>query len=422
MIEIQKIGSGVLYLVPVDNVRTTSMAFVVPAGSAYEDDEKAGTAHFLEHVVFKGTKNYDEHTLKREIELVGGSLNAYTGRRFTVFYVKVPHSHFATAVNILRDLVFNPLIEEDKVEVERSVIMEELLSSREDHYMRIHDFFVESAIAKPLGRSIIGYEKTIESITAMDLRSFHSERYGSVRVAVVGKYTDEDLKIIENAVVQSSRKVEERSFQPVFSDSKCFVETRSDLKQIHNIYGWRSIGAEDEEYPVFLVLDTLLGSGMSSVLFTELREKSGLVYDVHTFNYNGKTSGLYGIYSSVSPEKFPKFEVEVQRILQDFKIPETVVEYGKKRLIGKLEMMTESTSSLLGYILEFISNEILPIEVDDFIEKIKNVRLTQVRDMWERLARQSPYRCYLIPNSVDISSWRTKLENSVEESERCSTG
>jgi len=422
MIEIQKIGSGILYLIPVDNVRTTSMAFVVPAGSAYENDEKAGTAHFLEHVVFKGTKNYDERTLKREIELVGGSLNAYTGRRFTVFYVKVPYSHFVTAVNILRDLVFNPLIKEDKVEVERSVIMEELLSSREDHYMRIHDFFVESAIEKPLGRSIIGYEETIESITATDLRLFHSERYGSVRVAVVGKYTDDDLKIIEDVIVQNSRKVEEKSFQPVFSDSKCFVEKRSDLKQIHNIYGWRSIGAEDQEYPAFLVLDTLLGSGMSSVLFTELREKSGLVYDIHTFNYSGKTSGLYGIYSSTSPEKFPKLQIEIQHILQGFRISEAMLEYGKKRLIGKLEMMTESTSSLLGYILEFISNEISPTEVDDFIDKIKGVKLNQVRSVWERLARQSPYRCYLIPGSVDISSWGTKLENRMEESERCSTG
>jgi len=400
-IEIKKTNSNKIYIVPVNGVETVSIAFIVPAGSTSEDKEYAGCAHLLEHIVFKGTKRYDEFSLKYELEVFGGSLNAFTTKDFTVYYARVPYFHFEKAVDILGELVFSPLIEEEAVNLEKSVVIEEIKSYNEDHLTRVHDLFAESILKEPYSRPISGYEETVKKIDADVLKKFHQKHYGSIKVLVVGKVTDDLLKTIAN-ILRNDKPVSENNLKVNFSNPSNAYEARSNITQVHMITGTPiEIGLEDKRYPALLVLNTLLGSGMSSLLFNTIREKLGLVYEIDTVGNFWKESSLIGIYASTSTEKFPRYVQEINTILKRATIEKHYFEYGKKRLIGKLQMITESVPSVFAYVLEFLISRSEPLPIERLFEKIESVEYNHVQNLWREICENRWHWTCIIPHGEE---------------------
>lgn len=401
-IEEKQIGPNRLYYLPVKGVKTLSVAFVVPAGSIHEDRDFAGTAHLLEHVVFKGTKNYEEFSLKYELEVVGGSLNAFTTKDFTVYYARVPYSHFEKAIDILSELVFNPLIKDDSVELEKSVVTEEIKSFNEDHVSRVQDLFAEGILQEPYCRPVSGYEYTVAKLNSAILRDFHSKRYGNLRIIAVGKITRALTEKLENAVKNFDKGVEECDIQVSFKNVSRVFEAKNDLSQIHAVTGLpMDFGLESKEYPAFLVLNTLLGSGMSSMFFTKIRENLGLVYDIDLLSHVWKNSSLIGIYASTSLEKFKRYVQEVNRIFDDAFISKNYFEYGKKRLMGKLQMVTESVPAMFSYILEFLLAKVEPFDLEDVLKRVESVKYKDVQKIWQELCKRERHWSLLIPKGSE---------------------
>ncbi len=401
-IEKREIGSSIIYSLPVRGVKTLSLAFAIPAGSAHEPKDLAGAAHLLEHVVFKGTKNYEEYALKYELEVVGGSVNAFTTKDFTVYYTRVPYSHYEKAIEILCELVFNPLIEESKVELEKSVVIEEIKSFNEDYISRVHDLFSETLLEEPYNRPVSGYEKTVAKLNSKILRNFHSQNYGNLRVVAVGKVTKSFFEKLEKSLRQFDKAVEEKdrviSFKPV---SRVFEE-KNDLTQIHTVVGLPiDLGVESKQYSAFLVLNTLLGSGMSSLLFNRIREKHGLVYDIDLVSNAWKDRSLIGIYASTSTEKFERYTQEINKIFNEASISKDYFEYGKKRLIGKLQMVTESIPAIFSYILEFLITKVEPFELNTLLKAVESVSHKDVQSLWHQLCTSKWHWSCLIPKGSE---------------------
>jgi len=397
-IEKREIGSNIIYSLPVRGVKTLSLAFAVPVGSAHEPKDIAGTAHLLEHVVFKGTKNYEEFALKYELEVVGGSVNAFTTKDFTVYYTRVPYSHYEKAIEILSELVFNPLVEEPMVELEKSVVIEEIKAFNEDYVSRVQDLFGETILQEPYDRPVSGYEDTVAKLNSKILKDFHSQNYGNLRVIAVGKVTKSFFEKLEKTLRQFDKTVQEKdkviSFKPL---SRVFEE-KNDLTQIHAIVGLPvQLGIQSKEYPTFLVLSTLLGSGMSSLLFNRIREKHGLVYDIDLLSNVWKDRSLIGIYASTSAEKFSRYTEEISKIFEEASISKEYFEYGKKRLIGKLQMVTESVPAIFGYLLEFVMVKIEPLELENLLKSVESVTYKDVQNLWKELCTSKWHWSCLIP-------------------------
>jgi len=371
------VGRFRIISIPFDSVKTVSCAFVVKSGSADEPDSLAGISHYLEHVVFRGTKKYDHFQLKYIVESVGGILNAFTDRKATVFYIKVPEMNFLKSFDVLKSLVFEPTIDEEAVEIERKVIIEEYKMNKDDPTSYLHDLLFENVWKGPFGRPILGYENTIKNISREELVEYHNKVYFPKNMIVVlaGKLNGVFMNTVKKELEKIDKKGRERSknFFPKFSyPSSSVYEVRNDLEQVHVALVKAVPGKGDSSYPAVAVLDTALGSGMSSLLFHEIREKEGLVYDIYSQMYTLKHTGIMVIYSSMSPDSLRIFFKKLRELLSSGQILKNF-EYGKNRLLGKLEMMTESPGTIMSFVVDRLVCELENYDIDLFMEKIKKL-------------------------------------------------
>jgi len=370
------IGKFRVIVIPFENVKTTSCAFVVKSGSADEPDPLAGVSHYLEHVVFRGTKKYDHFQLKYIVESVGGVLNAFTERRATVFYIKVPEMNFLNSFDVLKSLVFEPTIDEESVEIERKVILEEYKMNKDDPVSYLHDLLFENVWIGPFGRPILGYEDTIKSISREELLEYHDKMYfpGNMIVVLAGKVNGTFMEVVEKELKSIDKEGEKKDIDfPSFTyPSSVIYEARNDMEQVHVALAKPIPGRENSDYPAIALLNTALGSGMSSLLFHEIREKEGLVYDIYSQVYALRKTGVLVIYSSMSPSNLEKFFKKLRRLLSSMQILENF-EYGKNRLLGKLEMMTESPGSVMGFVVDRLVCGLESYDIDSFMEEIKKL-------------------------------------------------
>ncbi len=376
-----------MYEIPVDFVETTSMAFVVRIGSVHESDSKAGVAHFLEHVVFRGTKSYSMKELKLAIEGVGGTLNAFTGRLSTVYYAKVPSFQSVEAMRVLYSLVEEPLIREEDVEIERKIILEEYRMSLDVPEERLHNLALRSVWGFPYGRDIIGEEGTINSLTREDLVEFHRKGYvdSKIKLVLAG-----DLKRLGNNLEEVAKSFRRNGKFPDPSEptfrypEEKTLENMRDLKHVHVLLVREAPGRLSEDFLRLVVLNTMLGSGMSSYLFEEIREKNGLVYDVFTEVLPLKSTGLFGIYFSTSPDRVSETLNTLVDSLKRFDVRD-YYDYGIKRYLGKLMMLLESPGGMMTYVVDRLS---LGCDVRDFKEheeQIRSITLNEMVDFSERM-------------------------------------
>ncbi len=387
MIYRDRVGSVELYEIPVDYVETTSVAFVVRAGSVHESDSEAGVAHFLEHVVFRGTKDFDMKELKLMVEGVGGTLNAFTGRLSTVYYAKVPSFQAEKTLKVLSSIVGFPLLREEDVEMERRIILEEYKMSLEIPEDRLHDLALESVWGSPYGRDIIGRQETISGISASDLRRFHGEKYvaNKIKIVMAGRTKEVKERLEDVAgLLQRDGNFEDPPEPEFVIPDKPASQTMRDLKHVHVLILKKTPGRTEEDFLKLLVLNTMLGSGMSSYLFEEIREKLGTVYDISTEVLALKNTGVFGIYFSTSPETL---DITLGRLigkLREFDVRE-YYDYGIKRYLGKMMMLLESPGGMMTYVVDRIS---LGCDVRDFSEyeeMIKALTVDEMRDFAEKL-------------------------------------
>lgn len=352
------------------STRSASIGVWVGVGSRDEPDQSSGVSHFLEHLLFKGTDRRSARDISRSVDRVGGDINAYTAKEHTVFHCRVPARHIAESIEILGDVVCRPAIRRDDVDSERQVILEELAmddDSPEDVVFR--EFTAAVFAGHPLGRDTAGERETVSQMTPDAVRSFHADRYRaeSMVVSVAGGVDiDEVIGLVDRAFapVATGAATHDRH-QPGGLGADRHLADHTE--QVHLVFGGRSIARTDGDREVLDIVNHVLGGGLSSRLFDEIRERRGLAYSVFSSMSGFDDCGLWSVYAGSQPSSAPAvrdlIEAECGRLLADG-ITDEELDDAKGFLQGAFELGLEDSGarmSRLGGSLTLLG-DVVPVD------------------------------------------------------------
>ncbi len=338
------------------DARSLTVNFVVGIGSRYEDfTVNGGVSHFLEHLLFKGSAKYPSaQAIAEAVDAVGGYNNAYTSEDLTCFYIKVPARHGELALDILCDMMRNPLIEADELERERGVIIEEMNVYRDDPSRYVMTLVPGLIFPEnPLGRDIIGPEEVIRTVSAEEVAAFQKEHYrpNNMTVAVAGRVDHDEVVRQVTAALGTMEPVEQKAFQEVGDKpaEQLSLGHAKETAQAHFIVASRAYNYEHADDMASKVMSAILGRGMSSRLFMNVRERQGLAYTVYCDINNYVDTGIFHAYAGVNLDKIDQAVTSVLHeleIIQNEPVSESELAKAKQQLRAGLEMSLESNSSV----------------------------------------------------------------------------
>lgn len=383
------------------SVETVSVGVWIEAGSRFEPASISGASHFLEHMVFKGTRKRDARAIAEEIESVGGHLNAHTSREYTAFYAKVLKGDVALAIDVLADMLQNATLETNELDRERTVVIQEILQSLDTPDDVIFDRFQETAFPdQPLGRSVLGSPELIGSMGRDVLFDYMRQHYGAPRmlIAAAGAIRHDQLIALAEAAFAALPPAAPATRTAGAYAGGSWREER-ELEQVHLVLGFPSVGYRDPDFHAVSVLSTLLGGGMSSRLFQEVREKRGLVYSIYSFPSSYSDTGLFGIYAGTGAaeahEILPLVCAELMKVGHG--IEDAELARARSQLKAGILMALESTSARCEQLARQIMVFGRPIPVDETVAKIEAVDRDAVQRVSRRIFSRRPTLAALGP-------------------------
>ncbi len=356
-------------------------------GSRDETQQESGISHFLEHMVFKGTKKRTAKEIAQALESVGGILNAFTTREQTCYYAHILDEHLPIATDVISDILKNSLLDSQELEKEKKVIVEEIKDIEDNPGDLIHDIYAEALWPEhPLGRPVIGTLETVTSFSRDNLTNFMQKNYNSRKVVVAasGNVEHEKLvKLIEKNLQFNSQNgnPQNSSAPPVKSNIKI---VNRETAQTHICLGVTSFPYKHPNRQILFVLNTILGGGMSSRLFQSVRENSGLAYSIYSFVDFFEDSGTFGVYLGTNAKQVTNaLDLVLKEISKIKKESLTSQElyFAKSQIKGNLVIGMESTSNRMNRLArnELFLNEYLPIEKTIAeIEKVQEKQIHQI--------------------------------------------
>jgi predicted Zn-dependent peptidase len=368
------------------HLRSVSMGVWVNVGARDESPGESGLSHFIEHMIFKGTKKRTAFQIAKEFDAIGGHTNAFTSIESTCYHAKVMDAHLDTMVDILSDVFLNSVFDNKEVENERAVILQEIGMAEDnpDEYIHIlsgMNFWGKNS----LGCSVLGSRENIKSFKSDTIKRFFHRFYQPERivVSVAGNLKHNRFLDIAGPVFESVQPGNDYS-ERITPDEHCKVEIHyKDLEQVHICLTTNGMSITDPRRYAYSLLNTILGGNMSSRLFQEIREKRGLAYSVYSYASSFVDTGMYGIYTGVAPENMQK---SIRLILEELsKISKTRVDsnelrYAKEYTKGNLMLASESNDNQMvrmaqnethfgRYIpMEEIINNVEAVTEDDILE------------------------------------------------------
>ncbi|MDR3187230.1 MAG: insulinase family protein [Holosporaceae bacterium] len=373
-----------------ENFDSVVIGYWVEAGTVRENEANNGVSHFLEHMAFKGTSRRTAKQIAEEIESVGGYLNAYTSKEATAFHAKVLKEDRHTALDILSDILQAPTFPSEELELERNVVLQEISQTQDTPDDIIFDYFESAAFQnQPLGRSILGSSALIANMKVDALRAYRDEYYNSdnIVLAAAGDVVHEELVDSVNKYLSGFR-----TCKTAAHDIKCHYVGGSysdmrDLEQAYLIIGFNGLANLDSDYYTLALFSSILGGGMSSRLFQEIREKRGLAYSVYSFSSSHKYNGAFGIYAATSPDKLSELSDVASTELLKMREHISEKEFGraKAQFRSVLLMSQESNSSCC----EQIVNQTLifkrPVSHEEILKKIDAITVDGIKALTDRL-------------------------------------
>jgi predicted Zn-dependent peptidase len=340
---------------PFKTVRSVAVGVWVKVGSRYEPREENGISHFLEHMFFKGTKKRDTRDIAVEIDSMGGDLNAFTSREHTAFYIKVLDEYLDKGIDLLSDILVNSVFPEDELEKEKKIVREEIKMVEDTPDDYVHDLFNLTVWGEEgLGQSILGRRETVASFTREDILAHIRRYYGTkdIVISCAGNFVPGDLmKMLAKRFGGLRHGSEPKKGTPPEFRRDIRVYTK-DMSEAHICVGVPGLSQTSDERYAFFLLNTVLGAGVSSRLFQEIREKRGLAYSVYSFTSSYVDTGLWGVYAGVSKRRIREVAEVIISEMLDLKntLTDTELERAKKHLKGNLILGLESTSSRMNNI------------------------------------------------------------------------
>ncbi|HBP66444.1 MAG TPA: peptidase M16 [Desulfosporosinus sp.] len=375
----------------IEHVRSAAIGLWVGAGSRDEREGYEGISHFMEHMFFKGTEHRTARALAESLEAVGGQLNAFTTKEYTCYYAKVLDEDLDLAIDVLSDMFFHSLFDEKEIEKEKNVVIEEIKMYEDSPDELIHDIFSEKVWNEhPLGKPILGTEASITSLSRDKIMLFLSEHYApdNVVVAVAGKIKHEDIVAKLSAQFGTFKRGGRRVLEEAPTGKTVEHYQKKETEQMHIILGVPGLGQDDEDIYAMHIFNNILGGGLSSRLFQEIREQRGLAYSVYSYHSTYVDSGLFAIYAGTSPKNTQEV---IECILQELKeiseqgITADELARTKAQIKGGLYLGLESVSSRMSRLgkTELTYNRVLSPE--EVIGKLEKVTLEDVLRVIGRL-------------------------------------
>jgi len=375
-------------------MRSVSFGVWVGIGSRDETPTLSGVSHFLEHLLFKGTKRRTALDISAQIEAVGGETNAFTAKEYTCYYARVLDADLPLAIDVVCDLVTGSVLTAPDVETERGVILEEIAMHDDEPGDEVHDVFTEAVYGNhPLGRQISGSIASISALSRKQIDSFYRRRYqpGTMVIAAAGNL--EHAKVVKAVRAAFDRAGFDTVADPAPRRSRTtrvparsgqVVVRNKDTEQAHLVLGCVGYPRQQENRFALGALNNVLGGGMSSRLFQQIREQRGLAYSVYSFTSQYSDSGLFGVYAGCAPGKVEEVlaitREELARVAAEG-VTDVEVERGKGMLKGAVVLGLEDTGSRMSRLGkgELLYDDLL--SVDDVLRRVDQVTPEMVRQV-----------------------------------------
>lgn len=385
-------------------VKSVSIGFWIVVGSRNERRDENGISHFIEHMLFKGTKKRTAIQIAKEIDSVGGFLNACTNKEYTSFYAKVLSKDFSLAIDLLSDIFLHSIFNPEEIEKEKQVILQEICMVEDTPDEHIQELFNKSFFCNnPLSYSVIGNKENVFAVNQTEMVDFFNEYYTSDRIiiSVAGNLEhNEVVRRIEETLGSLPKKNGEIAND--LTDLTRHVSVyQKDLEQVHLCFGTKGLSQTHPMRYAGYVLNAVLGGGMSSRLFQEIRERRGLVYSVYSYMSSYSDIGLFTIYAGTDKETFNMVIELVTNELKKFKahsLTEVELQMAKEQLKGNLILACESIDNRMS---KLAKGEIYfgrSVTIDEIIENIEKVTPEEVSQLAEDIFNKDYFSLALLGN------------------------
>lgn len=396
MVETRTLKSGVRVIVKrMEGLLSVTMGVLVGTGSAFETDAEDGISHFIEHMQFKGTPSRTAFEISDAFDAIGAQVNAFTGKDLTCYYAKSTSDHAREAFALLADLFLNSTFPEEEMAREKGVVVEEIHMDEDSPEDLCLDLLFRAAFgSQNYGRNILGPEENVKGFTREDLFRYKKERYcpENIVVSFAGNLSlAEAAELAEEYFgAMPASKFEQRKKEITLRGGNLFKQ--KPIEQAHFALAFPSVKRDDPAYSAMLVMNTVLGGGMSSRLFKRVREELGLAYSVYSFGSFYEETGLFTVYAGVNPKKAEQAAEAVKAVIEEFKekgLTEEEFLRGREQLKSSTIFSQENTSSqMLLYGKELLYTG----RVYDFEKRMNEI---------SALTREDILRC--IETSFDFS-------------------
>ncbi|MFA4831409.1 MAG: pitrilysin family protein [Patescibacteria group bacterium] len=403
-----------IYLVPLNDTKSVTVLVMLPAGSRHESEKMRGVSHFIEHMMFKGTKKRENTlALTREIDRLGAEYNAFTGKEYTGYYIKVDADFIETALDILSDMLFNSKFEAKEMEKEKAVIVEEIKMYNDNPLMNIGNIFEEVMYQGcPLGWDIAGTAKHVLEYTRQDVLAYQNKYYqpGNLTVALAGAVKNNVENLIEQYFGSKRNKKVNQHFSKANFGSAAKNERikvqKKQTDQIQLMIGFPGFKYNDKRNYSFAVLNTILGGSMSSRLFIRIREKLGLAYMIRSGTDNYQDTGYVYVRAGLDARNLNKAIIEIKNEINkivEIGATKRELDDAKTHLRGSLVLsMEDSSAQASWYVRQALFAEKIE-SPEDKLKKIDEVSFDDIQKAAGQVFKMDRMRVAVI-GDVEVDS------------------
>jgi predicted Zn-dependent peptidase len=400
-----------------DHLRSVAMGVWIRAGSRHELPEINGISHLVEHMVFKGTKSRSAQHIAREVDAIGGNLDAFTGKETVCFNIKVLDEHVPVALDVLSDLVLNPIFASDEITRERGVILEEIKMDEDNPDYLVHEIFTQAFWKDhPLGRPILGTKETVKRFERDTLCNFYGEQFlgGNMLFSAAGNidhdaFVEQVTRRFESLPAGDSLTVT----VPPKTAARIILKNKKALEQVQLCLGVPAPPIADESRYVTLVLNTILGGGMSSRLFQTVREERGLAYSIYSDLNPYSDTGSLCVYAGTSSDRaiqVVQLVMEQFRRLKNEPLPADELRRAKDQLKGNLLLSLESSMSRMSNLARQQMHFNYFFGMQEILDRVEAITEDQVLAMANRLFQPELVAVTLLGRLDGVKLTRNQLE------------
>src|SRR5271166_6417027 len=398
------------------HIRSVSIGIWIKTGSRDEDPQWNGISHFIEHMVFKGSENRLAEEIARQVDSIGGNMDAFTAKECVCFNIKVLDDHLPVAMDVLSDLVLHPVFDVSDIVRERGVILEEIKMDEDNPDYLVHEIFTQSFFKDhPLGKPILGTKETVRRFDQDAVLDYYGSKFapGNLVISAAGNVIHHEfVELLQKQFGQLPAGSNGWHDTPPKINSRIILRNKKALEQVQICVGVPSYRISHEKRYVSYILNTLLGGGMSSRLFQNVREKQGLVYSIFSELNPFRDTGLLSVYAGTSRESAPKV---VQAVVNEFRqlkqnpISEEELKRAKDQLKGSLMLSLESSTARMSNLARQEMYYDRFFGMDEIIQRIQTVTIHDLLQSANELFRPELIAVTVLGNLNGLKLTRDSL-------------